>query len=88
MASSLKGLTDVYEDLSSKLDALYASLNVTDSFPALRGLPFDVVHKLLLARDLKINIRKRAIGSFFENERLEQASGGRNISLGTSIYIS
>ncbi|RXW17203.1 hypothetical protein EST38_g8659 [Candolleomyces aberdarensis] len=86
MVSPLKDLTAVYEQLSNKLDALYASLNIIDSFPALRGLPFDVVHKLLLARDLKINIRKRAIGSFFENERLEQASGGRNVSLGTKEH--
>ncbi|KAJ2911799.1 hypothetical protein MD484_g8611, partial [Candolleomyces efflorescens] len=86
LMSSLKGLTTVYEELSGKLDTLYASLNITESFPALRGLPFDVVHKLLLARDLKINIRKRAIGSFFENERLEQASGGRHESLGTKEH--
>jgi hypothetical protein len=82
MSSPLEDLSIVSEQLSDKLDALYASLNITDSFPSLRGLPFDAVHKLLLARDLKINIRKRAIGSFFENERLEQASGGRNQALG------
>jgi hypothetical protein len=80
--SPLKDLTLVYDELSNKLDALIASLNITDSFPSLRDLPFEAVHKLLLARDLKINIRKRAIGSFFENERLEQASGGRNQALG------
>ncbi|KAJ2917668.1 hypothetical protein MD484_g2717, partial [Candolleomyces efflorescens] len=85
-ASPLKDLTALYEPLAAKLDDLYASLNIVDSFPALKGLPFDVVQKLLLARDLKINIRKRAIGSFFENERLEQASGGRNQALGTKEH--
>jgi hypothetical protein len=82
VTSTLKDLTAVYDQLSSKLDSLYISLNISDSFPTLRDLPFVVVHKLLIARDLKINIRKRAIASFFENERLEQAVGGRNETLG------
>ncbi|KAJ2912602.1 hypothetical protein MD484_g7823, partial [Candolleomyces efflorescens] len=84
--ASLKELTLLSERLSEKLNSLYASLNITESFPTLQGLPFEVVHKLLLARDLKINIRKRAIGSFFENERLEQATGGRNEALGTKEH--
>lgn len=37
---------------------------------------------LLLARDLKINIRKRAIGSFLEWEKLDQAVGGKHQALG------
>jgi hypothetical protein len=39
-----------------------------------------------MARDLKINIRKRAVGSFFEWERLDQAVGGRNQALGTKLH--
>ncbi|RXW14843.1 hypothetical protein EST38_g11010 [Candolleomyces aberdarensis] len=86
VVSTLKDLTSVYDQLSSKLDSLYISLNISESFPTLRDLPFAVVHKLLIARDLKINIRKRAIASFFENERLEQAVGGRNETLGTKNH--
>lgn len=36
-------------------------------------------------RDLKINIRKRAIGSFFEWDKLDCAVGGRQKALGKSL---
>ena len=66
----------------SKVDALYASLNVQDQLSELDGIDFDFVHTLLLARDLKINIRKRAVGSFFEWDKLDQAVGGGQKPLG------
>ncbi|KAN0087822.1 hypothetical protein V8E55_006443 [Tylopilus felleus] len=67
------GLERTYDCLMSKVDALYASLNVQDQFPELDGIDFDFVQTLLLVRDLKINIRKRAVGSFFEWDKLDQA---------------
>ncbi|KIK20357.1 hypothetical protein PISMIDRAFT_105942 [Pisolithus microcarpus 441] len=39
-----------------------------------------------MARDLKINIRKRAIGSFFEWDKLDWAAGGKDKSLGTKLH--
>lgn len=41
-----------------------------------------------MARDLKISIRKRAVGSFFEWDRLDQAVGGREQNLGVLELIS
>jgi len=38
-----------------------------------------------MARDLKINIRKRAIACFFEREKLDRAVGGKQNPLGTSL---
>jgi hypothetical protein len=70
--------------LTEKVESLYASLNVHDSFRELNDVDLDFVRTLLLARDLKINIRKRAIGSFFEWERLDQAVGGKNQVLGNN----
>jgi hypothetical protein len=74
---------------------LYDSLNVGSSFPELDGIPLGFVRNLLLARDLKINIRKRAIANFFEWDRLHQAAGGQSQALGklddklyTSLIIS
>lgn len=78
----LNSLQDIHEQLKDKVEALYASLNVHESFPELQGLDLEFVRTLLLARDLKINIRKRAIGSFFEWDKLDQAAGGRNEILG------
>ncbi|KAJ2911476.1 hypothetical protein MD484_g8939, partial [Candolleomyces efflorescens] len=86
VTASLKQLTESHEYLSTKVDDLYLSLNILDSFPSLKDLPFAVVHKLLLARDLKINVRKWAIGSFFEYDKLEQAAGGRAQALGTKLH--
>lgn len=71
--------------LLEKVQALYSSLNVEDHFPELRGVNLDFVRILLMARDLKINIRKRAIGSFFEWDKLDRAVGGKDKALGRPI---
>lgn len=39
---------------------------------------------LLLARDLKINIRKRAVGRFFEWDKLDRAVGGKDKALASA----
>ena len=70
------------ERLKEKVELLYASLNVHSSFPELEGIDLDFIRILLMARDLKINIRKRAIGSFFEWDKLDQAAGGRDQAIG------
>lgn len=59
-----------------KVEELYASLNVHDSFPELKGIDVEFLTTLFLARDLKMNIRKRAVSSFFEWDKLNQAKGG------------
>ena len=78
----LKGLLEMHATFSSKVEALYVSLNIHDTYPDLKGASLEFVRLLLMAHDLKINIRKRAIGSFFEWDRLDQAVGGRNQALG------
>jgi hypothetical protein len=81
-SDQLSSLERTHDRLKSKVEALYASLNVQESFPDLEGIDFDFIQTLLMARDLKINIRKRAIGSFFEWDKLDQAAGGREEALG------
>ena len=78
----IKELERAQDDLVGKVEQLYASLNIPDSFDDLDGIDLRFVHTLLLARDLKINIRKRAIGTFFEWDKLDRAVGGRNQPLG------
>jgi hypothetical protein len=80
--SLLRGLQQTHETLSQEAEALYASLNIHNSFPQLKGLPLEFAQTLLVMRDLKINIRKRAIGSFFEWESLDRAVSGRREPLG------
>ncbi|KAF8124776.1 hypothetical protein EV363DRAFT_1177524 [Boletus edulis] len=82
----LSELEDAKDNLMSKVDGLYTSLNVQDTFPELKEVSFDFVRILLLACDLKINIRKRAIGSFFEWDRLDRAVGGSQKPLGTKLH--
>lgn len=84
----LKGLLDMHSTFSNKVEALYVSLNIHDSYPDLKGATLEFVRTLLMAHDLKINIRKRAIGSFFEWDRLDQAVGGRNQTLGKQYPIA
>ncbi|PPR02784.1 hypothetical protein CVT26_009395 [Gymnopilus dilepis] len=82
----LKGLYESHTSFTDCIEALYASLNFYDSYPDLKGANLEFVRTLLLARDLKMNIRKQAIGSFFEWDRLDQAVGGRNQALGTKLH--
>ncbi|KAF7964442.1 hypothetical protein HWV62_7674, partial [Athelia sp. TMB] len=58
---SLSALTECQAGLQTQVERLYASLNVQDAFPELAGVNVEFVRTLLLARDMKINIRKRAI---------------------------
>ncbi|KAH6910088.1 hypothetical protein BKA70DRAFT_1100641, partial [Coprinopsis sp. MPI-PUGE-AT-0042] len=78
----LSTLRACHNALDEKIEALFGSLNVGDSYPDLKGMDYEFVKTLLVLRDLKINIRKRAIANFFEYERLSQAAGGRNLPLG------
>ena len=77
----LIGLQNAQAAMMSRIDALYISLDV-QTVPELNGLPPDFVRVLFAARDLKMNIRKRAHGTFMEWDRLDQAASGRNIPLG------
>ena len=78
----LDSLRQTHERAIRKVEELYVSLNVTDAFPEVKGLPLEFMRTLLMARDLKINIRKRAIDTFFEWDRLDRAAGGRDQPLG------
>ncbi|KAK6974534.1 hypothetical protein R3P38DRAFT_2584088 [Favolaschia claudopus] len=84
--SILSGLEVTREQLSTEAEALYGSLNIQDTFPELRELPLEFAQTLLALRDLKINIRKRATGSFMEWETLDRAVSGRREALGTKLH--
>ncbi|KAJ7431750.1 hypothetical protein B0H11DRAFT_1761580 [Mycena galericulata] len=82
----LRRLQETHQALSDQAEALYASLNIAGTFPELDGLPLEFVRTLLLMRDLKINLRKRAVGSFYEWETLDRAVSGRREALGTKLH--
>jgi hypothetical protein len=84
---ALESLQRGHDRLMTKVEALYSSLNVHDRFPELNGVSLDFVRVLLMTRDLKINIRKRAIASFFEWDKLDRAVGGSHQALGNSSRI-
>ncbi len=79
----LPELTLTGEKLRTQADQIYDTLNVQNRFPELKQCSLEFVRILLILRDLKINIRKRVIGSFFEWDKLDQAVGGRQQSIGT-----
>ncbi|KIM58044.1 hypothetical protein SCLCIDRAFT_129153, partial [Scleroderma citrinum Foug A] len=82
--SALASLEHTHDRLITKVEVLYASLNIQTKFPELDGIGLNFIRTLLLARDLKINICKRAIGSFFEWDKLDRAVGGAQKVLGNS----
>ncbi|EJF60371.1 hypothetical protein DICSQDRAFT_147842 [Dichomitus squalens LYAD-421 SS1] len=55
----LDSLRRTHEKTLSKVEGLYTLLNVAGSFPEIQGLPLEFVRTLLLARDLKMNIRTK-----------------------------
>ncbi|KAG2070103.1 hypothetical protein BDR04DRAFT_988641, partial [Suillus decipiens] len=61
---------------------LYSSLNVHDRFPELNGVNLDFICVLLMTHDLKINIQKCTIASFFEWDKLDCAIGRSCQALG------
>jgi uncharacterized membrane-anchored protein YhcB (DUF1043 family) len=87
-ASILDELDKQQKKLATRVEDLYASVNVDDAFPGLKGPQLKFVRGLLMARDMKINIRNRAVGNFFEWDRLKQASGGRDERLGVFHVLS
>jgi hypothetical protein len=87
-AKILKGLQETHDELSDRVEDLYVSLNIQESYPDLQGVGLDFIRTLIMARDLKVNIRKRAIRSFFEWDRLDQAVGGKSNPLGMFILIN
>ncbi|KAG2115640.1 hypothetical protein DEU56DRAFT_932629 [Suillus clintonianus] len=83
---ALESLTNGHDRLITKVETLYVSLNIHDRFPELQGIDLEFVRILLTARDLKMNIRKRAIASFFEWDKLDRAVGGAQQALGTKLH--
>ena len=82
--TALSTLEQTHSCLMKNVESLYTSLNIHERFPELNGLSLDFVRTLFMAHDLKINIRKRAIASFFEWEKLDRAVGGKENPLGMS----
>ncbi|KAG6374979.1 hypothetical protein JVT61DRAFT_3748 [Boletus reticuloceps] len=82
----LNSMERTHDRLLDIVEALYALLNIHEKFPELEGVKLEFVQILLMARDLKIDIRKRAIGSFFEWDKLDRAVSGKDKVLGTKLY--
>ncbi|KAG7091657.1 hypothetical protein E1B28_010678 [Marasmius oreades] len=83
---TLSELESAHLSLKARAEDLYASLNIPEDFPDLKNIPFDFLRMLLIARDLKISIRKRSIRSFYEWQKLDRAVGGREFALGTKAH--
>ncbi|KAJ7578925.1 hypothetical protein C8J56DRAFT_797027 [Mycena floridula] len=87
-ASSLRLLADLQksqDSIKSQAEALYASLNIAENFPTLTGANLKFVQHMYLARNLKINIRNRAVESFEEWARLDSVVHGHE-PVGTTKY--
>ncbi|KIM65714.1 hypothetical protein SCLCIDRAFT_22591 [Scleroderma citrinum Foug A] len=83
---AFQSLERSHDWLLTKVDTLYTSLNIQDRFLELHGINLEFIHTLLLAHDLKINIWKRVVGSFFEWDKLDRAVGGKQKTLGMKLH--
>ncbi|PPQ76972.1 hypothetical protein CVT26_007834 [Gymnopilus dilepis] len=82
----LKAIQETHEQNSRDLEKLYVSLSNDKSPLQVKKAEPEFRQALRLAHDLKITIRRQAISSFFEWDRLDQAVGGRNSALGTKLH--
>jgi hypothetical protein len=73
--------------LMETCEKLYTSLNIPGDFNNNQGISIDYLQTLVLARDLKINIRERCIAGFYELEKLNQAVRGKQNALGAYTRI-
>ena len=81
----LNSLRRTHSHTMKKVEELYSSLNVANAFPEIKGLPLEFVRALLMACDLKINICKRAIGTFFEWDKLDRCHAPKRIGTWTGL---
>ena len=79
---AIESLERNHARLLKNVESLYASLNVSNVGPELDNLSLDFVRTLLMAWDLKINIRRRAVANFLEFDKLDRAVGGKQNPLG------
>ncbi|KAL0573317.1 hypothetical protein V5O48_008639 [Marasmius crinis-equi] len=82
----LADLQQTHTKLKQKAEDLYTSLNIPQNHPSLANIPLEYIHTLLLARDLKYDIRKRAISTIQEYEQIDRAVGGAHEALGTRSH--
>ena len=80
--SELSRLENHHSVLMAHVEKLYAKVNVDHLPEQLRTLPLEFVRMLLLARDIKTNLRIRATANFLEWDRLDRAAGGKDVALG------
>ncbi|EJD33547.1 hypothetical protein AURDEDRAFT_76906, partial [Auricularia subglabra TFB-10046 SS5] len=82
----LSELRATLEQLTHQADALYASLNVEQAFPAIQDFGIDFVRALIMCYDAKCIARRKLTGRFFEYDHLDQAAGGSGEPLGTKQH--
>ena len=80
--ATILAMEQTQQRLQEESERLYALLNVHNSYPELQGMSLKFVRTLLLACNLKINIQKCVIASFFEWDKLDSVMGGKSNPLG------
>ncbi|KAL0563485.1 hypothetical protein V5O48_018580 [Marasmius crinis-equi] len=83
---TLSELEQTHAELKEKAENLYKSLNLPQNHPTLANIPLEYIHTLILARDLKADIQKRAMATIQEYDQIDQAAGGVHQPLGTRSH--
>lgn len=84
----LNGMLEQLGRIRAEADSMYSSLNVNTQFPSLSGVDLEFVRRLFLLRHLKATVQKKATSTLWEFDKLDQASGGKDMALGTQLHIS
>ncbi|KAJ2934713.1 hypothetical protein H1R20_g2362, partial [Candolleomyces eurysporus] len=77
---------ELFKKFHSEAQSLYTVINVSDDFPALKGVDLEFVRRLYLLREIKATVQRKATSTFWEFDKLDRAAGGKDIALGTKMH--
>ncbi|KAJ2913948.1 hypothetical protein MD484_g6465, partial [Candolleomyces efflorescens] len=83
---AISNLQTQLQKIEANAQSLYAAINIPDEFPSLRGVDMEFIRKLYLIREVKSSVQRKATSAFWEFDKLDRATGGKDIALGTKMH--
>ncbi|RXW17975.1 hypothetical protein EST38_g7890 [Candolleomyces aberdarensis] len=83
---AISGLQAQLQKIEANAQSLYSTLNVPNKFPSLIGVDLEFIRRLYLIREIKASVQRKATSTFWEFDKLDRATGGKDVALGTKMH--
>ncbi|KAJ2912261.1 hypothetical protein MD484_g8155, partial [Candolleomyces efflorescens] len=83
---AISNLQTQLQKIEANAQLLYNAINIPEEFPSLRGVDVEFIRKLYLIREVKASVQRKATSAFWEFDKLDRATGGKDIALGTKMH--